>query len=221
MIKVTVWNEYKHEKLEQSVADVYPKGLHGQLAEFLSKEKDFKVRTATLDMPEHGLTEEVLNDTDVLLWWGHIGHDEVSDEIVERVYKRINNGMGFIPLHSAHYSKIFKRLMGTYCSVQWRLDDKAKVWCIKPSHPIAHGVPQMFEIEHEEMYGEPFMIPQPDELVFISSFSGGEVFRSGCVYYRGNGKIFYFQAGHEEYPVYYDKNVQRVIINAVRWTAPM
>lgn len=220
MIRVTVWNEYRHEKIDKAVSKLYPEGLHGKIAEFLSEEEDFCVKTATLDMPQHGLSDEVLGNTDVLIWWGHMAHDEVSDEIVEKLYKRINDGMGFIALHSAHYSKIFKKLMGTYCKLQWRLDDRERLWCIKPAHPIAVGIPEVIDIEKEEMYGEPFLIPEPDELIFIGSFSRGEVFRSGCTYYRGHGKIFYFQPGHEGYPVFYNKDIQRIIKNAVRWTAP-
>jgi len=218
---VTVWNEYIHEKKDTKVAEIYPKGMHTVIAEFL-REEGFEVRTATLEEKDHGLTEEVLNNTDVLIWWGHLAHDKVSDEVVDRVYRRVLEGMGLIVLHSAHYSKIFKRLMGTTCSLKWReAGEKERIWVVAPWHPIAQGLGDYFELEHEEMYGEPFDIPPPDELVFISWFKGGEVFRSGCCFYRGMGKIFYFRPGHETYPTYYDKNVQRVIINAVRWAAPV
>lgn len=218
---MTVWNEYIHEKKDTKVAEIYPKGMHTVIAEFL-REEGFEVRTATLEEKDHGLTEEVLNNTDVLIWWGHLAHDKVSDEVVDRVYRRVLEGMGLIVLHSAHYSKIFKRLMGTTCSLKWReAGEKERIWVVAPWHPIAQGLGDYFELEHEEMYGEPFDIPPPDELVFISWFKGGEVFRSGCCFYRGMGKIFYFRPGHETYPTYYDKNVQRVIINAVRWAAPV
>lgn len=221
IIRVTVWNEYIHEKKDTKVAEIYPKGMHTVIAEFL-REEGFEVRTATLEEKDHGLTEEVLNNTDVLIWWGHLAHDKVSDEVVDRVYRRVLEGMGLIVLHSAHYSKIFKRLMGTTCSLKWReAGEKERIWVVAPWHPIAQGLGDYFELEHEEMYGEPFDIPPPDELVFISWFKGGEVFRSGCCFYRGMGKIFYFRPGHETYPTYYDKNVQRVIINAVRWAAPV
>lgn len=220
MIQVTVWNEYRHELTDEAVKAAYPKGIHGQLAAFL-EEDQFEVKVATLDEPEHGLTEEVLSETDVLLWWGHIAHDEVADEIVERVQKRVLEGMGLIVLHSAHFSKIFKRLMGTTCDLKWREDGKhSRVWNVNPSHPIAEGVSEYIELEQEEMYGEHFDVPAPDELVFVSWFPGGEVFRSGMTYRRGNGKIFYFQPGHETYRSYYNKDVQRVIKNAVRWSAP-
>ena len=58
-----------------------------------------------------------------------------------------------------------------------------------------------------------------DNLVFISWHPGGEVFRSGCCFVRG-GRIFYFQPGHETFPIYYQPEIQTVITNAVRWVAP-
>lgn len=220
MIRVTVWNEYEHEKVDERVAAIYPKGIHGAIADGIAGE-GVQTRTATLDEPEHGLTEEVLNETDVLIWWGHRAHGKVSDEIVNRVHDRVLKGMGLIVLHSGHFSKIFKKLMGTSCDLKWReAGDKERIWVVDPAHPIAEGLGQYFEIEHEEMYGEHFDIPAPDELVFISWFEGGEVFRSGCTYHRGNGKIFYFRPGHETYPTYHNKDVLKVISNAVRWAAP-
>jgi len=220
-IKVTVWNEYISEKDIPDSKKIYPKGMHKVIADFLIEE-GFIVRTAVFDEPEHGLTEEVLANTDVLIWWGHRAHDRVSDNVVERIYKRVIDGMGLIVLHSGHMSKIFRRLMGTSCRLKWREDgERERIWIVAPWHPIAEGLGDYFEIEHTEMYGEPFDIPPPDELVFISWFKGGEVFRSGCCFYRGMGKIFYFRPGHETYPIYYNKNVQRVIINAVKWAAPV
>ncbi len=219
MINVTVWNEYRHEKTDDSVKEVYPNGIHEQLKSFLTEE--FEVKTATLDESEHGLTEEVLNDTDVLLWWGHLAHDEVSDEIVIRVHERVLQGMGLIVLHSAHMSKLFIKLMGTTCDLKWReADERCRIWNVLPSHPIVEGIGEYIELEKEEMYGEHFDIPTPDELIFINWYQGGEVFRGGCTYRRGNGKIFYFQPGHETYPSYYHTKVQRVIKNAVKWAAP-
>lgn len=220
MIRVIVWNEYLHEKENQVVASLYPNGIHGAIGTGIAKE-DVQVRYATLDMPEHGLSDEVLSETDVLIWWGHRGHNQVSDEIVERVQKRVLQGMGLIVLHSGHFSKIFKRLMGTTCDLKWRaVGEKERLWVVDPSHPIAEGVGQFIELEHEEMYGEHFDIPAPDELVFVSWFEGGEVFRSGCTFRRGQGKIFYFRPGHETYPTYHNQDVLRVISNAVHWAAP-
>ncbi|TYR73273.1 trehalose utilization protein ThuA [Rossellomorea vietnamensis] len=221
MINVTVWNENRHEQKNQTVRDLYPEGIHGAIASFLGEEP-FTVKTATLDEDQHGLTEEVLANTDVLLWWGHIAHEEVSDEVVEKVKQRVLDGMGLIVLHSGHFSKIFKTLMGTSCDLKWReANEKERIWMVDPSHPIAEGLGEYIELEREEMYGEHFDIPAPDELVMVSWFEGGEVFRSGCTYRRGNGKVFYFRPGHETYPTYYNKEVQKVIVNAVNWAAPV
>ncbi|MBZ4666114.1 ThuA domain-containing protein [Mahella sp.] len=221
-IKVTVWNEYLHEKKDEEVARVYPKGIHNAIAEYLNTQPGIQAKTATLDMPEHGLTDDVLNDTDVLIWWGHMAHDKVSDEVVDKVYSRIMDGMGLIVLHSAHFSKIFKKLMGSTCNLKWReAGEKERLWVVEPGHPIADGLPEYIEVPHTEMYGERFDIPQPDTLVFISWFAGGEVFRSGCCYHRGKGKIFYFRPGHETFPIYYQPEVQKVLSNAVRWAAPV
>ncbi|REE67654.1 trehalose utilization protein [Paenibacillus taihuensis] len=221
MLNVTIWNEYLHEINNPKVADIYPKGIHGALAEGLEQE-DFAVRTATLEQPEHGLTEEVLNTTDVLIWWGHLAHDRVEDAIVEKVYQRVLDGMGFIVLHSGHASKIFGKLLGTPTGqLKWReADDKERIWVVNPAHPIAAGIGEYIELPKEEMYGEHFHIPAPDELVMISWFEGGEVFRSGVTYNRGRGKIFYFRPGHETYPTYHNPEIQRVIANGVHWAAP-
>ncbi len=220
MIRVLIWNEYRHEKLQPQVAGLYPAGIHGAIGEYLSACPDISVKLACLDDPEQGLSGEALKNTDVLIWWGHMAHDEVTEESVLRVCQRVNSGMGFIGLHSAHHSKVFRRLCGTSCNLKWRHGDRERLWTVIPSHPIAQGVPEHFELESEEMYGEPFDIPNPDEVVFMGWFAGGEVFRSGVTYRRGAGKIFYFQPGHEEYPTFHDPNVLRIIANAVRWAAP-
>lgn len=216
--RVTIWNEYRHERDDPRVAEIYPSGIHGALAEALQSD-GIEVRTATLDYPDHGLSDAVLNATDVLVWWAHIAHDEVPDELVERVHERVLDGMGLIALHSAHFSKIFKRLMGTTCDLKWRHSDRERLWVVSPGHPIAEGIGEYIELE-EEMYGEPFDVPPPEELVFVSWFGGGEVFRSGCCYTRGRGRVFYFRPGHEENPSYHHPDVRRVINNAVRWAAP-
>ncbi|MDK2811485.1 MAG: hypothetical protein PWR27_2194 [Petroclostridium sp.] len=221
-IMVTVWNENYHEKVNEKVSSIYPEGIHGTIAKFLSSQADMEVRTATLDEPEHGLTDEVLNSTDVLTWWGHKKHKDVNDEVVEKIYKRVLDGMGLIVLHSGHFSKIFKKLMGTSCDLKWReVGERERLWVVNPGHPIVEGIGEYIEIPHTEMYGERFDIPQPDELVFISWFEGGEVFRSGCCYNRGRGKVFYFRPGHETFPIYHQIEVQKVITNAVRWAAPV
>lgn len=220
MINVTVWNENWHEHADEDVGKLYPDGLHGAIAAFLGKDEELTVRTATLDMPECGLPDEVLESTDVLMWWGHCRHEMVPDELVNKIYDRVMRGMGFIAMHSAHYSKIFTKLMGTTCSLSWRDGDRERVWNIAPSHPIAKGLPAYFVLPREEMYGERFDIPQPDELIFMGWFSGGEVFRSGCCWNRGLGRIFYFQPGHEMNPTFYNENVQKILTNAVHWAAP-
>ena len=221
-INVTVWSEYRHEKRNPKVAEIYPEGIHGAIAAGLREQGGFEVRTATLDEPEHGLTEEVLANTDVLTWWGHMAHRDVQDEIVDRVHKRVLDGMGLIVLHSGHFSKIFKRLMGTTCDLKWReANEKERLWVVSPGHPIVEGIGEYIEIDHEEMYGEHFDIPQPDTLVLVSWFPGGEVFRSGCCYLRGAGKIFYFRPGHEMHPTYFHPDVRKVIANAARWAAPV
>ena len=217
-IRITVWGEFRHEKKNPKVAALYPQGMHETIAGFLRTNADFTVRTAWLDQPEHGLTDAVLADTDVLIWWGHMAHGDVQDAVVAKVKKHVLEGMGLIALHSAHYAKIFTALLGTTCSLKWReATDKERLWNINPAHPITQGIGEYFEIPQEEMYGEPFCIPEPDQLIFISWFTGGEVFRSGATWQRGNGRIFYFRPGHETYPTYHNKQVQQVITNAVRW----
>ncbi|NHN61237.1 ThuA domain-containing protein [Halorussus rarus] len=221
MTAVTVWNEYRHEREDEAVREVYPEGIHATIADFLG-DRGFDVRTATLDEPEHGLTEQVLDDTDVLTWWGHEAHDEVRDEVVERVRERVLSGMGLVVLHSAHFSKIFKRLMGTTCDLKWREEGETeRLWTVEPGHPIAAGVGESIEVPETEMYGERFDVPAPDALVFTSWFESGEVFRSGCCYRRGAGKVFYFRPGHETYPIYHQPEIQTVVANAVSWAEPV
>jgi trehalose utilization protein len=219
-IRVTVWGEYRHEKKNAKVAAVYPDGMHNAIAAGLREYAGLEVRTATLDEPDHGLTDAVLRDTDVLTWWGHTAHGDVRDEIVERVRQRVLEGMGLIVLHSGHFSKIFKALMGTTCDLKWReAGENERIWILEPGHPIAEGLGETIEIEHEEMYGERFDIPAPETLVMVSWFAGGEVFRSGCCYTRGKGRIFYFRPGHETFPTYFHPDVRRVIANGCRWAA--
>jgi trehalose utilization protein len=220
-VRVLVWGENVHERENPIVRRVYPKGMHNCIADGLREDAELRVRTATLQEPEHGLTKSVLAQTDVLVWWGHAAHRKVVNKVVDRVLARVWEGMGFIALHSSHYSRPFMRLMGTTCSIIWReAGEKERLWVCNPAHPVARGIDRYFELENTEMYGEPFAIPAPDEVVFISWFEGGEVFRSGCTWKRGNGKIFYFRPGHEAYPIYYHPVVRQVLRNAVRWAAP-
>lgn len=220
-IRATIWNEFRHEKKHEAVRAVYPEGIHVALANALRTLPGIAVATATLDEPEHGLTQQVLDQTDVLLWWGHMAHHEVQDAIVDRVQARVLSGMGLVVLHSGHFSKVFKRLMGTTCDLKWRcIGEREVLWVTRPGHPILEGIDDHFILEQEEMYGEFFDIPEPDETLLISTFPGGECFRSGVTFRRGAGRIFYFRPGHETFPTYRDPNVLRVIGNAVRWCAP-
>ena len=245
MIKVTVWYEYAQEcgvihedalkalpeewkehsvnylkESAEKMKAVYPNGMMAPLVEHLSSCEDMQVRYVTMYMPEYGLTDEVLNDTDVLIWWAHVAHDVIPDSLVEKIKERVLKGMGFIPLHSAHPSKPMKAILGTSGSLRWREADRCRVWNTCPTHPIAKGIPEYFELDPEEMYGEHFDIPNPDDVVFITWFAGGEVFRGGCTWTRGYGKIFYFHPGHETNPTYYNPYVKKIIENAVRWAAP-
>ena len=220
MITATIFNEFIHERENPAVRAVYPEGIQQTIAAFLGAEEDIRAQTAVLQQPEHGLSAERLAGTDVLLWWGHLAHEQVSDEVVARVQARVLEGMGLIVLHSGHFSKILRRLLGTSCGLTWREDGALeRLWVVNPAHPIAAGLEAWFELPQTEMYGEFFDVPDPDELVFVSWFAGGEVFRSGMTWRRGRGRIFYFRPGHETFPIYYDANVQRVLINAVRWAA--
>lgn len=225
-IRVTVWNEGVHEQEDPRVSELYPDGLGGQIAKSLEGRPGIaEVRSVTLGDPEQGLSDEILETTDVMTWWGHRAHDQVTDENAARVHQAVvERGMGFVPLHSAHYSKPFIKLMGTTCGLKWRewegIGEKERIWCVNPGHPIAEGLPEYIELERAEMYGEHFDIPQPDQQVFISWFQGGEVFRSGCCWHRGLGKVFYFRPGHETLPIYYNEQVLQVIYNGVRWAAP-
>lgn len=220
MLKISIYNEFKHERESEECAKVYPDGIHAVLADFISKGLDCSIRTFTVDDVNEKLTDEVLDDTDVLLWWGHMAHGLVSDETAARVRNHVYEGMGMIFLHSAHHSKPFKLLMGTSCNLQWGAGFKEVVWTTDITHPVARGIPDHFILEEEELYGELFDIPAPDSLVFTSWFASGHVFRSGCAYKRGRGRIFYFQPGHETYPTYKNEIVQNIILNAINWTAP-
>ena len=220
MINVTVWNEHIQDKSDEDVIKVYPDGINACIAGFLGRDEELNIRCATQDEPECGLPDEVLENTDVLIWWAHCGHAQVPDELVAKIHDRVLRGMGIILLHSAHYSKIFQRLMGTTCSLKWREGDRERIWNIKPTHPIAKGIGEFIYLDVEEMYGERFDIPDPDEIVFLGWFGGGEVFRSGCCWTRGLGRVFYFQPGHETSPTFHNKDIQTVITNAVHWAAP-
>ncbi len=219
MLKVLIYNEFHHERSEEAIRNIYPDGIHNELKRQL-EDNAIAVNTITLDNINN-ITEQLLNDTDVLIWWGHMAHQNVPDEVAVLVKEAVLRGMGAIFLHSSHHSKPFKLLMGTSCNLTWREDgDRELVWVCDPSHPIAAGINRFINLEHEETYGEPFGIPEPDKLVFIGAFEGGEVFRAGCCYKRENGKIFYFQPGHETYPTYKNSEIIKVIKNAIYWAKP-
>jgi len=219
MTRVTVWTERRQDVTDDDVKAAYPGGIHAAIADGLQA-AGFDVRVGHLDEPDQGVSDATLAATDVLTWWGHVAHAEVSDETVDRIQRRVIDGMGLIVLHSGHHSKVFRRLMGTTANLTWReAGERERLWVVDRSHPIAAGLGDSFVLDHEEMYGEPFDVPPPDELVFVSWFQGGEVFRSGCCYRRGRGRIFYFRPGHETHPTYFDSNVRLVIANAVRWAA--
>ena len=221
MIRVLIWNEFYHEQTKEDVRAIYPEGIHGCIREFLGTNEDLEVRTATLYQPDIGLSDELLDQTDVLIWWGHCKHKDVPDEWVEKIHRRVLQGMGFIGLHSTHHSKIFKKLMGTTCNLRWRCsNDHERLWNIAPNHPVLKGIPEYFELDGEETYGERLDIPAPDELLMIGWFSGGEVFRSVCTFTRGLGRILYVQPGHETYPTYKNPYIQTIITNGVYWVAP-
>ena len=220
-IRVTAWNEFRHERSNEYVKSIYPDGIHGLIKQFLETRDDIEVTLAALDDPENGLPDEVLDNTDVLIWWGHMAHHEVPDALVEKIRHRVyTKGMGLIVLHSGHHSKVFRQVVGTNGNLSWGRDQKEIVWNLLPSHPIAAGIPDHFTLETEELYCEPFYVPQPDSLVFGSWFEDGFIFRSGLCYLRGAGKVFYFQPGHESCPSYHNKYVQKIITNAVRWAKP-
>ncbi len=220
-IRVTVWNEFRHEKTKEKVRELYPDGLHYTIGEFLGEAEDIEVTLAALDDPEQGLPDDVLNRTDVLIWWGHMAHKEVDDALVNRIQKRVYLGkMGFIALHSGHHSKPFKAIVGTNGNLQWGRNQKEIIWNLMPSHPISSGIPEHFILESEEMYSEPFYIPQPDALIFGGWFEDGNIFRSGACFIRGAGKVFYFQPGHETCKSFYNPYVRRIITNAVYWAKP-
>ena len=221
MIRVTVWNEYMDEQKKPEVVSVYPDGMHNAIAAFLGRDSEISAGVSLITDPKLGLSQQVLDNTDVLVWWGHCHHKDVRDDCVKRVVDRVQRGMGMIFLHSAHKSKPFMSLLGTSGYLGWReAGEKSRVWTSSPSHPIARGILPEFLLEHEEMYSEPFGIPEPDATVFISWFEGGNVFRSGVTFQREYGRIFYFQPGHETHPTYHNPSVQQIIINAVKWAKP-
>ena len=217
-INVTIWHEFRHEKLKENIRELYPEGIHAKIKSFLECD-EIKVTLTSLDEPNQGLSDELLESTDVLMWWGHIAHGEVSDELVSKIKDKVLAGMGFVAIHSAHHSKPFKAILGATGNLTWGRNQRAIMWNVCPTHPIAEGIPAHFEL-FEEMYGEPFYIPKPDDVIFTTWYEDGNIFRGGATFTRGLGKIFYFHPGHESCTSFDNIYVQRIIKNGVKWCAP-
>ncbi|MGH8247970.1 MAG: ThuA domain-containing protein [Gammaproteobacteria bacterium] len=228
-IRVLAWSE------RTEPANVYPEGINGVIATMLKDNKNVRVTVANLSDPELGLSESVLEQTDVLVWFGHRKHKEVSDEVVDRVVRHVmERGMGYLPLHSAHYARPFQRLMvkraeatgyklasnpvGGWSGVSHpKVPQTIKV--LAPKHPVAKGIKD-FVIPQDEMYVNPFNVPPPDVKVLEGVWEGGEQQGSdGMIWNMGKGRVFYFRPGHETYPVFQQPEVQQVLKNAVKWLA--
>ena len=227
-INVTVFCEHNQDRYEP-VKSVYPDGMHETIADAFRGFPEFEViHIATQDMPEHGLTSDVLEKTDVLVWWSHLDNPQFDDDVSDRVIKRIvEGGMGFLCLHSSIFSKPWQKILGIFIDAgawgRFRTmpkGEKQRVWVTAPGHPITAGLGEYVEIPQDEMYGEPQLMPGPDRTVFISWWEGGDVGRSGCVFERGRGKLFQFTPGHEEFPIYYQEEVRLIMRNAVKFLAP-
>jgi trehalose utilization protein len=243
-LRVLVWDENPHHASKE----LYPNGIRGGVLDGLVESDTLSLldaKSAHLDEPEQGVTDEILANTDVLVWWGHARHGEVKDELAERVAKRVQEGgMGFVALHSAHYSKTFKKVINGKGDLKggWREStDTEELTVCAPWHPIAEGV-EDFILDNEEMYGGPFDVPPHEVLVLQSYFPlGGEVFPAGICWTVGTGidpaftsgpgkgvgqghgvgRVFYFRPGHETYPTYLDHRIRRVIYNAVKWAGKL
>lgn len=223
-IKVTVWSEGLPEREVHAVKS-YPNDINNAIAAFLRNDPDLEITVRDISMDECGLSQEIIDNTDVLVYWSHLYNNKVPDEVANRIVSAVlQRGMGFMPLHSGLFCKAGSMLLGK-CGAGGKYrecGERARVWVINRAHPITAGLEDdWFDIEYDEMYGEPFGVPTPDELIFITWFQGGEVLRSGMTWNRGAGKVFYFQPGHEEWPIYTEnKYVQKVITNAVKWLKP-
>lgn len=220
-MKIVVFCEKNPSMLTPEGLAAYPEGMGVYLKNILSEDGNDVTYIEVTDDGEQNYDEDVLKGCDVAVWWGHWYHDRVSDKLVDQLVENVQKGMGLICLHSAHRSKPFLRLLGTTGCLKWREDaEKERVWCVDLTHPINKGVGEFVDVAHEEMYGEPFDIPTPDELVYLGWFQGGEVLRSGCVFKRGRGKLFYFNPGHETYPTYKNPSIVKILKNACEYLKP-
>jgi trehalose utilization protein len=218
--RIVVWSEGSAPK------DVYPNDINAAVAEGLKSLRGWDVAAASLKDPDQGFPGDTLAKTDVLIWWGHVHHGAVKDALIEQIVGRVkNDGMGFIALHSSHYSKALRKLLGTDCGFAAYVADGSglDVTVKAKDHPIARGIDN-FSLAHTERYSEPFQIPEPETVVFDGVYKrpdgSTEASRQGLVWTVGKGKVFYFQPGHETYPHFFDKNVRKILRNAVRWVAP-
>ena len=244
IVRVLVWDENPGN----APADVYPNGIRGAIAEGLNrpdKRAPILAATAHLDEADQGCSEVALQAADVLIWWGHARHGQVTEETARRIYTQVHErGMGLILLHSAHYSKPLQWTLAASGHLKggWRVTsppDREEITVCAPRHPIAEGV-RDFTLESEEMYGAPFEVPAPQCVVFQSHFPlGKEYFPCGICWTVGRGKtegftsgpgggvgegqgvgrVFYFRPGHETYPTYYNTTVRKILRNAVLWAA--
>ncbi|MBI1353570.1 MAG: trehalose utilization protein ThuA [Acidobacteria bacterium] len=228
-VRVLVWSE-RSEPVE-----VYPAGINGEVASIFAADRGVEVSVANMLDPEQGLSEAALAQTDVLVWFGHRSHADVLPEVVDRVVRRVTaDGMGFLPLHSAHYSLPFVRLMELEAAEQGvRLTGRVGSWgavrnkgepervqILLPAHPIAKGL-TAFTIEGTEEYANPFVAPPAEEKVLAGAWEGGEQDGSdGLAWTVGKGKVFYFRPGHETRPIFRQPEVRAVLRNAVLWLAP-
>ncbi len=271
-VRVLVWDERQKEQKQ-----VYANFLGNEIANHLRSRQGFTVQSVGLDDPQQGLPDEVLDQAQVLIWWGHVRHTEIKPEKGRQIVERVKAGkLALIALHSAHWSTPFIEAMyertridarrrypdaatkiefvpmagflaPTYDSLltpayyalhaggvvknvrvdlpncvfpSYRHDAKhSRVTMLHPEHPIAQGVPPVFEVSQTEMYDEPFHVPEPDAVIFQETFRDGGWFRGGMVWTLGKGKVFYFRPGHETYPVFKEEYPLRILENAARWLA--
>ena len=133
------------------------------------------------------------------------------------IYKGVKQDTPLTPSFTRE-GEVWKLVLPQCVFPAWRADGlPSHVTTLLPRHPIAAGLPVQWDIPQTEMYGEPFHVPAPDEVIFEEKWDKGEFFRSGCVWQVGKGRVFYFRPGHETYPVFKQAEPLRVVENAVRW----